>query len=113
MHQREACRDFVEYRALFTGSDMAGCTYDHFTMAGGKLDAKVACDRDGMKMSATMTGAFAADSYHMDMTSNMAGADDSPYSTMLNIVSIDAKRTGACRGDEAQAMRAAKRAAHS
>lgn len=100
-----------EHRALFTGSDMAGCKYDHFTMAGGKLDAKVACDKEGMTMSATMAGTFAADSYHMEMTSNIAGKDDSPYSTMINSISVEAKRTGVCRGDEDKSGAAARAAA--
>lgn len=91
-------------RAFFTGEDMKGCTYDHFTMSGGKLDAKVTCDRDRMKMSATMNGIYSPGSYHLDMTSNMAGDKNSPMSTMSTTLVIDAKRTGECRGDENKAM---------
>jgi len=95
-------------RAFFTGDEMKGCTYDHFTMSGGKLDAKVTCDREGTKMTATMNGDYSPGSYHLDMTSNMSGDKESPMSAMSSTIVVDAKRTGECRGDEDTAARAAR-----
>ena len=47
-------------------------------------------------MTSTMTGTYAPDHYHMDMAS--ATDSDSPYAAMSMTMTIDAKRTGACRG---------------
>ena len=85
-------------RGFFTGQNDAdkSCRYDHFTMAGGKIDAAMNCSRASTKMTATMTGTYAPDHYHMDMAS--ATDSDSPYAAMSMTMTIDAKRTGACRG---------------
>ena len=67
-------------------------------MSGGKIDAAMSCKNQGGNMNATMSGNFAPDSYHMDMASNTDSA--SPYAAMSMKMTIDGKRTGACRGTE-------------
>ena len=87
-------------RAFFTGDkgDDKSCTYNRFTMGGGKIDAAMTCKNDGGNMTATMTGTFSPDAYHMQMASNTDSS--SPYAAMSMKMTINAKRTGACRGTE-------------
>jgi len=90
-------------RAFFTGQDDKECRYDHFTMAGGKIDAAMHCDTGSGTMNATMSGDYAPDHYHMTMTSDTKAAGNAPYGTMSMTMTIDARRTGECRGDENKA----------
>jgi len=86
-------------RGFFTGSaDNKACTYDKFTMGGGKIDASMSCKNPGANMKATMTGNYSPDSYHMDMASTTDSS--SPYAAMSMTMTIEGKRTGACRGTE-------------
>lgn len=92
--------DVKAKRAFFTGNkdDDKNCTYEKFTMGGGKIDAAMTCKNDDGAMKATMTGSFSADRYHMDMASTTDSS--SPYSAMSMTMTVDGKRTGACRGTE-------------
>ena len=86
-------------RGFFTGEQgNKSCTYDHFTMGGGKIDAAMTCKNSGGTMSAKMAGSYSPDAYHMDMASTTDSS--SPYAAMSMTMTIDGKRTGACRGTE-------------
>ena len=89
-----------QHRALFTGNKELdkSCKYDHFTMGGGKLDAAMSCAMGGAQSAMTMKGSYGADRYAMTMT--MAAKGAGPMAAMNSTVTIDAKRVGACRGDE-------------
>jgi len=95
--------DVKAKRGFFTGAKDNHCTYDHFTMAGGKIDAAMICKESVGTMKATMAGSYTPDSYHFDMQSTTeapgAGAAQGPGAQKMTIT-IDAKRTGECRGDE-------------
>jgi len=67
------------------------CRYDHFTMAGGTIDAKMTCDTQGQKRVMTLKGTYSGDSYHIESTAD-AGAMGKVSST------VDGKRTGECTG---------------
>ena len=54
--------------AGFFGAQQSGCTYQHFTMAGGNLDAEMTCNRNGMQMHMTMQGTYSPDSYNVHVT---------------------------------------------
>jgi len=50
------------------------CTYDSFSMADGKIDAKMHCQMpDGMKIEATNSGTFSATELSSDSTSSVTG----------------------------------------
>lgn len=92
--------DVKAQKAFFTGDEQdKSCKYDHFTLSGGKLDAVMHCDRGAGagKMSMTMTGAYSADSYQMDMSSKAEGGS-SPMGTMTMKMTVQAKRVGTCKG---------------
>jgi hypothetical protein len=81
---------------LFTGEAAKNCRYDHFTMAGGKIDSAMSCDMPNAKMAMTMTGTYSPDAYHMEAATRTSGA--SAAGTMNMSMTIDARRAGACHG---------------
>ena len=83
----------------FFGEQRSGCTYDHFTMGGGTIDAKMVCKGeggDGGAMTMTMTGHYTADSYDMKVSSN-GTQGGMPIAMDL---AMTAHHTGACNGTE-------------
>ena len=85
--------------SMFTGQANANCTYDHFSMTGGAIDASTTCHMGAVTSTSAMKGRIAADGFHMDMTSNSKGAPGQPGAVTMT-ATIDAKRTGACTGKE-------------
>jgi hypothetical protein len=73
------------------------CKYDSFSMAGGKIDAKMTCGEGAMKRAMTMNGSYSDTSYaiHMDTQSEVQ-----PGKSMAVSVSIASKRVGDCNGKE-------------
>lgn len=84
--------DVKSPKAAMFGGDKS-CRYDHYTMAGGTIDAKLTCEAQGQKRVMTVKGTYSADSYHIEST-----ADAGPMGKMSS--TIDAKRTGECTGKE-------------
>lgn len=96
--------DVKAKRGFFTGAKDNHCTYEHFTMAGGKIDAAMVCKETVGTMKATMAGKYTPEAYHFDMHSTTeAPGVQGPGSAQTMTITIDAKRTGACRGDESAA----------
>ncbi|WP_169799509.1 DUF3617 domain-containing protein [Novosphingobium lentum] len=81
----------------FFGGQSKECTYEHFTMGGGKIDAKMACKRGTGPQDMTMTGNYTPESY--DMTVQTSGA---PMQGMKMDVTMTmaSKRVGECTGKE-------------
>lgn len=86
--------------ADFFSGDNQDCRYDHFSMAGGRIDAKMQCKSSGMTVDATMVGKFSSDSFQMTMTSKSAGAPGQPMSAHTMTLKMESRRTGECKGDE-------------
>ena len=86
--------------SMFTGQANANCTYDHFTMAGGAIDASTTCKMGPVTSVSTMKGTIAADGFHMDVTSNSKGVPGQPMASATVTATMDAKRAGACTGKE-------------
>jgi len=75
------------------------CRYEHFTMAGGTIDARMICAKGGQTQTMTMTGTYGPDNYRMAMTADGTGTKG-PMGAMSMKMVIDARRTGACTGKE-------------
>jgi len=92
--------DVKQQKAFFTGAtDDKSCKYDHFDMAGGKISAALKCDRGEQgRMTMTMNGDYAPDSYRMDMDSRAEGS--APMGQMTMKMTVQAERVGACRGTD-------------
>lgn len=75
------------------------CKYDHYTMAGGSIDAKMVCNVGGQTRTMTLVGTYSPDSYHMTVNSTGSAAPG-PMGGMSVKMTMDAKRTGECTGKE-------------
>lgn len=84
--------DVKSPKAGMFGGDKS-CRYDHFTMAGGSIDAKMTCESMGQKREMTIKGNYSGDSYHTEVASEGGAAGSMA-------ASVDAKRTGECTGKE-------------
>jgi hypothetical protein len=96
--------DVRNNRGFFTGAQGNTCTYEHFTLRGGKIDAAMICKEAVGTMKATMVGSYTPESYRFDMHSTVEapGAPNAAGAQKMTIT-IAGKRTGACRGDETRA----------
>ncbi|WP_267388095.1 DUF3617 domain-containing protein [Sphingomonas sp. GC_Shp_3] len=83
---------------FFTGSQSHHCTYEHFTLRGGKIDAAMVCNEAVGTMRATMAGSYTPDSYHFDLHSTVEAPGAAGPQKMT--ITIDGARTDACRGAE-------------
>jgi hypothetical protein len=84
---------------FFTGKNNE-CRYDHFTMAGGKIDAELRCGGDkGGQQVMTMAGTYSPDAYQMQMSMKSDGGEG-PQAGMSMSMRANAKRVGACTGKE-------------
>lgn len=79
---------------FFSGKN--NCRYDHFTMSGGKIDAKMVCTGDSENDTFQMSGKYSADAYHMTMVSNVGAGGQ----VMTMRTHVDSRRVGDCSGKE-------------
>ena len=71
------------------------CTYDHFSMNGGKIDAKMTCKRGATSQTMTMTGTYGEESYNLAINTQGEAQPGMPMSMTMSVAS---KRTGDCTG---------------
>lgn len=82
---------------FFTGNKT--CQYDHFTMGGGTIDARMRCSAAGGTQVTAMTGTYGPETYKMAMTTafeNPAGGSSSGMEGMTMKLSVEGKRIGDC-----------------
>ena len=84
----------------FFAGDHKNCRYDHFTMAGGKIDAAMKCTVEQATQTMTMKGAYTADTYNMQMSMKAEGGQGYDAGMTMRM-RVDAKRVGECTGKEA------------
>ena len=83
--------------AAFFNNAEKSCTFDHYTLGGGKLDATMRCGAGaGRKADVTMKGDYAPDHFSIDMVS--ATSDQAGRIEMH--MAVDSKFAGACNGTE-------------
>lgn len=82
--------------ASFFQQAAKNCKYDHFSMGGGKIDAKMTCTSGPQQQVSTMKGTYSPDSYDMqiEMQSQAMGQ---PINTR---VSLKMNRVGECTGKD-------------
>lgn len=81
----------------FFAGGAEGCTYKHFTMAGGKVDAEMTCGKDMYQQNMTMTGTYSDTSYAIKVNSK---AEVQPGKPMTVALAVASKRIGECDGKE-------------
>ena len=72
------------------------CTYDHFKLGGGKIDAAMRCAHEGGTQAMTMQGSYTPERYQMAMETKLEGAGGQAGTVMK--MHVDAKRVGDCTG---------------
>ena len=76
----------------------AGCTYQNFSMTGGRIEGTATCDAGGIMRTIRMSGQYGSDRYQMHIESQMQRpGGQSVNSSMM----MTAHRTGDCTGKEA------------
>jgi len=83
--------------ADFFNQRKSDCTFDHFTMAGGKVDGTMTCNHGPEKMTLTMSGQYGRESYEVHTTSKVEIPGGKPMTSSMTMIS---HRTGECKGDE-------------
>lgn len=89
---------------FFTGNK--SCRYDHFTMGGGKIDARMRCSAAGGTQVSTMSGAYDRESYRMAMTTSLENPSSAPEGGIEGLtmkLSVEGKRIGDCDAAAAKA----------
>ena len=77
---------------LTGGENQSGCTYEDFSMTGGRMQGIVTCTREGTTVRATVNGSFTADSYAMESESRVT-ANGMTVETASRVTS---RRIGDC-----------------
>ncbi|MEO0032788.1 MAG: hypothetical protein RIS94_2546 [Pseudomonadota bacterium] len=81
----------------FFGQADQNCTYDHFSMNGGQIDAKMTCKTPHGAQVMTMNGTFTPASYESTMQMEGEGPTGQGMTMTMH---LSAKRTGDCTGKE-------------
>jgi hypothetical protein len=84
-------------KADFFGSHETGCTYQHFTMAGGTIDAEMTCAKAGGQMHMTIQGSYDTETYSVRVDNEGMLA---PGKKMSTIMAMTSHRIGECTGKE-------------
>jgi len=79
---------------FMTGADQAGCTYENFSMAGGRVRGTATCNQAGSTVRTTIDGSFAAESYRIE-TQSQVSTNGMNVETSTR---ISGRRIGDCPG---------------
>lgn len=88
----------ADAKSAFTRNQTGKCSYDHFTMAGGTIDAAMTCQGGAGLQKMTMTGTYSKTAYHL--VSQVEGSGAGPAGGMSMKMDMSAHRTGACAPGE-------------
>ena len=75
---------------FFTGED-TDCTYESFTLQGGRIESDLVCNLDGMRQRMNLAGEYGSERYAIDVRAESLGGDD-----MAMDMRIEARRVGDC-----------------
>ncbi len=85
--------------SMFAGANSGACTFEKFSMAGGKMDAVMACAQPGKPtgMKMTMDGQYGGDTYALNSEIHMSGGPGMANGTGMTVkVTNTGKRLGKC-----------------
>jgi hypothetical protein len=97
-HDFQACltpEDVKQPKEDFFAGKNNECRYDHFTMGDGKIDATMHCGKDAEARTMRMAGTYSADSYRMQMASEVDASDEAEHAMQMQM-RVEARRVGDC-----------------
>ena len=77
---------------FFGPGEGSGCTYNSFKMGGGKIDADMTCQQQGMTQNMQMTGTYSEEHYSMNMTAD----GEVQGQPMKMAMKVESSRVGEC-----------------
>ena len=78
----------------FLAANTKNCRFDHYTMSGGKLDAKMTCTvPQAWSFSVATTGTYSPESYEATSVMTMSGG---PMGEQTTKTRVESHRVGAC-----------------
>jgi hypothetical protein len=77
---------------VLTGQETPNCTFDHYDLAGGKLDAAMRCNFKGISTNTSINGTFSPDSFINHVTSQTTGLGGDRTMKMT----MEGRRVGEC-----------------
>lgn len=83
--------------ASFFRTNASGCVYNHFSMAGGKIDAKMTCPAGSGPTEMTMSGTYGETDYAIKIAGKGELQKGMP---MTMSMAIAMQRVGECNGTE-------------
>lgn len=79
---------------FMAGNNEAGCAYENFSMAGGRVQGTMTCNQQGSTVRATVNGSFSPESYRMESDSQVNSNGVSVSTTTR----VTGRRIGDCPG---------------
>jgi hypothetical protein len=76
------------------GRDQNGCNYESFSMAGGRVQGTVTCNREGSAIRSTINGTFSAEAYQMETEASVQANG----MTVNTANRVTGRRIGDCPG---------------
>ncbi|MBW8754907.1 MAG: DUF3617 domain-containing protein [Sphingomonadales bacterium] len=92
--------------ASFFQKGAENCKYEHFVMAGGKLDAAMVCKERQTEIKMTMAGSYSETEYNIQVKSQ---GEMQPGMPMAMDMTIASHRVGECNGTEGRLAGAGNR----
>ncbi|WP_374147831.1 DUF3617 domain-containing protein [Sphingomonas sp. 28-63-12] len=96
-HGFDSCltpEEAADARKALAKNQRSDCSYDHFDMTGGKIDAAMSCKVGAALQKMTMTGTYSRTEYRL--ISQASGGGGSPAGAMSMKMEITAHRIGDC-----------------
>jgi Protein of unknown function (DUF3617) len=85
---------------MFAAKESGNCTFEHYTLNGGKMDAVLKCASPGRpgEMTMAMSGEYGGDSFALTSQIKMSGGPAMAGGAGMTITSTNTgKRIGACK----------------
>lgn len=83
---------------FFQLGEESGCKYNSFKMGGGKIDADMTCEQQGMQQNMKMTGTYNEEAYTMQVSAD-AEMEGRPMSMAMT---VESHRIGECDDSETE-----------
>jgi hypothetical protein len=94
----EACltAEQVDHPERMIGQVPQSCRYDHYMMAGGKIDGKVRCEANGAIQDMSLAGTYSPNKYEITMDNRTSAGPGAGDMRMAMKMHVESHRVGEC-----------------